>query len=58
MQTLETDILAKNHDYQAELARNLIDTLGLDDALDVCARNCWAGIQAVIMSERQRRAQH
>ena len=42
MQTLETDADEKNYEYQAEFARNLIDALGLDDALDVCARNCWA----------------
>ncbi len=55
MQDLETDPVEKSYEYQAEFARNLIDALGLDDALDVCARNCWAGIQAAIMSERQRR---
>jgi hypothetical protein len=56
MQTVQADVTVQSHDYQAEFARNLIDTLGLDEALYVCAQNCWAGIRAVIMSERRRSA--
>ncbi len=54
MQTVEAELAAQNHDYQVEFARNLIEALGLDEALDICARNCWAGIHAVILSERRR----
>ena len=57
MQTLDVDTVEKNYEYQAQFAQNLIDALGLDDALDVCARNCWAGIQVAIVSEQHRRAQ-
>ncbi len=56
MQTFAADAAIQNQEYQAEFARNLIDTLGLDEAVDICARNCWAGIQAAVMAEHQRRA--
>ncbi len=45
-----------NHRYQSELALSLIESLGLDEALDVCQRNLWSGIQEIIMHERQRLA--
>lgn len=56
MPAVETDMTVQNQEYQAEFARTLIDTLGLDEALDVCAQNCWAGIRAAVMSEKQRQA--
>jgi len=56
MQSQEADVAMRNHDYQVEFARTLIDTLGLDEAIDICARNCWAGIGAVVVSEQRRRA--
>ena len=39
MQTFAADAAIQNQEYQAEFARNLIDTLGLDEAVDICARN-------------------
>lgn len=54
MQYSETAVAQGNRDYQVEFARSLIETLGIDEALDVCARNCWAGIGAAVMSERMR----
>ncbi len=56
MHTSDANVTVQNHEYQAEFARSLIDTLGHNEALEVCARNCWAGIQAAVMSEQQRRA--
>ena len=53
----EAETVEKNLEYQAEFARNLIHALGVDDALDVCARNCWAGIQVAIEAEWRCRAQ-
>ena len=54
MQTVDAELAGENRDYQVAFARNLIDTLGLDEALDICARNCWAGIQAAVAHERNR----
>ncbi len=51
MEELEANVAEQNHAYQTAFARALIDTLGVDEAIDVCARNCWAGIQAVIATE-------
>lgn len=57
MQTQGTAATTQANESQAAFARTLIETLGVDEAIDVCARNCWAGISAVIQSERQRQAQ-
>ena len=57
MQTQETNVAMQANESQAAFARTLIETLGVDEAIDVCARNCWAGIGAVVASEQQRRAQ-
>ena len=54
MQIVDADLAAQNRDYQVAFARNLIDTLGLDEALDICARNCWAGSHAAVAHERNR----
>lgn len=48
------DLAHANRRYQSDLALSLIDSLGLDEALDVCQRNLWSGIQDIIMRERQR----
>jgi len=56
MQTQETHVAKQASETQADFARSLIETLGVDEAIDVCARNCWAGIGAVVASEQQRRA--
>ena len=56
MPAVEADMTVQNQEYQAEFAHNLIETLGLDGAIEVCAQNCWAGIQAAVMAERRRRA--
>ena len=56
MQTQGTEVATHNNESQAAFARNLVETLGVDEAIDVCARNCWAGIGAVIESEQLRRA--
>ncbi len=56
MQTQATETATQAKDSQAAFARNLVETLGVDEAIDVCARNCWAGIGAVIESEQLRRA--
>lgn len=57
MQTQETNVAMNTNESQAEFARTLVETLGVDEAIDVCARNCWAGIGAAVASEQQRRAQ-
>lgn len=54
MQHLEAAPGETNGTYQAEFARNLIDILGHDEALDICARNCWAGVRAAIEQEHRR----
>ena len=54
MPSLDADTTNQNQEYQAQFARNLIETLGVDEAVEVCARNCWAGIQAAVMAERHR----
>ena len=56
MQTQETNVAKQASESQLEFARTLIETLGVDEAIDVCARNCWAGVRAVVASEQQRRA--
>jgi hypothetical protein len=58
MQTYSTpsDNALANRRYQSDLALSLIESLGIDEALEVCQRNLWSGIQDIVMRERQRLA--
>ena len=39
-----------NRPYQAELARSLIETLGLDGAIYACQSNAWEGVLACVLA--------
>ena len=40
-----------NRPYQRQLAENLIQSLGMDDAIDACFQNDWIGTLEVILKQ-------
>jgi hypothetical protein len=48
----EQGSVINNRPYQAELARSLIDTLGLDGAIYACRSNAWDGVLACVLAYR------
>ena len=46
------DRAAPNHSYQNDLANSLIESLGVDQAIEACRRNLWSGVQEIILHER------
>ena len=40
-----------NHAYQRQFAKNLIRSLGMDNAIDACFQNSWMGTLEVILKD-------
>lgn len=40
-----------NRSYQYQIATNLVKSLGIDLAIDVCSRNRWDGIMNEILKD-------
>ena len=47
------DAQFRNLPYQQQIARNLIDSLGVDGAIDICSRNGWEGTLLVILRDKR-----
>ena len=41
--------MKRNETYQRSLANSLIASLGMDDAIDACRRNCWDGVLEILL---------
>ncbi len=50
-ETLATEI--GNRSYQQQMAKNLILSLGIDDAIDACLENDWIGTLGIILKDDQ-----
>ncbi len=48
----EQGSVINNRPHQAELARSLIDTLGLDGAIYACQSNAWEGVLTCVLAYR------
>jgi hypothetical protein len=48
----EQGSVINNRPYQAELARSLVDTLGLDGAIYACQSNAWQGVLECVLAYR------
>ena len=42
--------------YQNQFANNLVHSLGIDSAIDICVQNSWGGTLSVILNEKRNRA--
>jgi hypothetical protein len=46
----------RNRSYQVQIANNLVSSLGIDGAIDACARNGWSGtLNVILMGDRSYR---
>ena len=42
-----------NHTYQHQIAVNLVQSLGMDDAIDFCIQNDWNETLSVILKDQR-----
>ncbi len=47
----QVDPEESGYDYQRQFARSLVDSLGLDDALQVCRDNAWYVTLDILLTE-------
>ena len=55
-ESLVTDI--GNRTYQQQMAKNLIRSLGMENAIDACFENSWMGTLEVILKHESSVACH
>ena len=48
----DVKITSGNHRYQRDMAERLVDSLGRDEAIDLCVQNEWSGVLDAILSIR------
>lgn len=47
-------VFSKNHDYQRDLAKSLIESLGYEGAIQVCYENQWYGVLTAVGRENRK----
>ena len=48
----DVKIIRGNHQYQRDMAERLVDSLGRDEAIELCVQNEWSGVLDAILSIR------